>query len=126
MSKDTASPAMRIGCVVGDSKVIKCISRHNSLFYSCLPKFIQLAAAEYLMEDHRPYRIKMRNEMIRRINTIDEILKIIETDLANIAGQKPVITKSKKAISNFKTRAKIPLGLKCSFMGSFNRWWHTN
>ena len=42
----------------------------------------------------------------------NKILKIIETDLANIAGQKPVITKSKKAISNFKTRAKIPLGLK--------------
>ena len=42
----------------------------------------------------------------------NKVLKTIETDLANIAGQKPVITKSKKAISNFKTRAKIPLGLK--------------
>jgi len=42
----------------------------------------------------------------------NKILKIIETDLANIAGQKPVVTKAKKAISNFKTRAKIPLGLK--------------
>jgi len=42
----------------------------------------------------------------------NKILKTIETDLANIAGQKPVVTKSKKAISNFKTRAKIPLGLK--------------
>lgn len=42
----------------------------------------------------------------------NKILKTIETDLANIVGQKPVITQSKKAISNFKTRAKIPLGLK--------------
>lgn len=42
----------------------------------------------------------------------NKVLKTIETDLANIAGQKPVATKSKKAISNFKTRAKIPLGLK--------------
>ena len=42
----------------------------------------------------------------------NKILKTIQQDLANIAGQKPVITKSKKAISNFKTRAKIPLGLK--------------
>ena len=41
-----------------------------------------------------------------------KILKVIETDLANITGQKPVVTKSKKAISNFKTRANIPLGLK--------------
>jgi len=42
----------------------------------------------------------------------NKLLKIIETDLANITGQKPVVTKSKKAISNFKTRANIPLGLK--------------
>lgn len=42
----------------------------------------------------------------------NKILKTIQQDLANIAGQKPIITKSKKAISNFKTRAKIPLGLK--------------
>ena len=42
----------------------------------------------------------------------NKILKTIQQDLANIAGQKPVVTKSKKAISNFKTRAKIPLGLK--------------
>ncbi len=42
----------------------------------------------------------------------NKILKTIQQDLANIAGQQPVITKSKKAISNFKTRAKIPLGLK--------------
>ena len=41
-----------------------------------------------------------------------KVLKSIELDLANITGQKPVITKSKKAISNFKTRANIPLGLK--------------
>jgi len=42
----------------------------------------------------------------------NKILKTIETDQANIAGQKPVVTKSKKAISNFKTRAKMALGLK--------------
>ena len=42
----------------------------------------------------------------------NKILKTIETDLANITGQKPIVTKSKKAISNFKTRANIPLGLK--------------
>ena len=42
----------------------------------------------------------------------NKILKNIETDLGNITGQKPVITKSRKAISNFKTRANIPLGLK--------------
>jgi large subunit ribosomal protein L5 len=33
-------------------------------------------------------------------------------DLALIAGQKPVITKARKAISNFKVRENMPLGCK--------------
>jgi len=44
--------------------------------------------------------------------TDNKILKSAEDDLAVIAGQKPQITKSKKSISNFKTRVGIPLGLK--------------
>jgi large subunit ribosomal protein L5 len=33
-------------------------------------------------------------------------------DLSLIAGQKPVITKARKAISNFKVRENMPLGAK--------------
>jgi len=33
-------------------------------------------------------------------------------DLATITGQKPLITKSKKAISNFKLREDLPIGCK--------------
>ena len=33
-----------------------------------------------------------------------KILKTCEEDLAKISGQKPVVTKFKKSISNFKTR----------------------
>jgi len=74
LSKDMAAPALRIGCVVGEKNVVKKISSHNSLFYSCLPKFIQLAAADYLFEDHRPYRISLRNEMMNRIKKSSKIL----------------------------------------------------
>ena len=42
----------------------------------------------------------------------NKIMKVIESDLSNISGQKPIITLSKKSISNFKTRIKMPLGLK--------------
>jgi large subunit ribosomal protein L5 len=41
--------------------------------------------------------------------------KVIEhavEDLAKIAGQKPVITKSRKAISNFKIRENLAIGCK--------------
>ena len=41
-----------------------------------------------------------------------KILKSCEEDLAKITGQKPVITKFKKSISNFKTRKNTNAGLK--------------
>ena len=41
-----------------------------------------------------------------------KILKSCQDDLAQIAGQKPVITKFKKSISNFKTRKNTNSGLK--------------
>jgi large subunit ribosomal protein L5 len=44
--------------------------------------------------------------------TDNKILKSSEDDLSAIAGQKAQITKSRKSISNFKTRVGIPLGLK--------------
>ena len=39
-------------------------------------------------------------------------LKSCEEDLANITGQKPVTTKFKKSIANFKTRKNTNAGLK--------------
>ena len=41
-----------------------------------------------------------------------KILKACENDLAKISGQKPVITKFKKSIANFKTRKSTNAGLK--------------
>ena len=41
-----------------------------------------------------------------------KILKSSEEDLANITGQKPVTTKFKKSIANFKTRKNTNAGLK--------------
>ena len=41
-----------------------------------------------------------------------KIVKSCQEDLAKITGQKPVITKFKKSISNFKTRKNTNAGLK--------------
>jgi len=41
-----------------------------------------------------------------------KILKSSQEDLAAITGQKPIITKFKKSISNFKTRKNTNAGLK--------------
>jgi len=42
----------------------------------------------------------------------NKVLKSCEEDLSKIAGQKPVVTKFKKSISNFKTRKDTNAGLK--------------
>ena len=44
--------------------------------------------------------------------TDNKIIKICEEDLGKITGQKPVITKFRKSISNFKTRKGSQAGLK--------------
>ena len=41
-----------------------------------------------------------------------KIIKSCEEDLSKITGQKPVITKFRKSISNFKTRKNTKAGLK--------------
>ena len=44
--------------------------------------------------------------------TDSKILKSCEEDIAKITGQKPVITKFKKSVANFKTRKGSNAGLK--------------
>jgi large subunit ribosomal protein L5 len=46
--------------------------------------------------------------------------KIIDSaveEITQIAGQKPVVTRSKKAISNFKLREKMPIGVMVTLRG---------
>ena len=42
----------------------------------------------------------------------DKIIKSCESDMSKITGQKPIITKFKKSISNFKTRKNTNAGIK--------------
>ncbi len=39
-------------------------------------------------------------------------------DIANIAGQRPVLTKARKSISNFKLRQGMPIGVKVTLRGA--------
>lgn len=41
-----------------------------------------------------------------------KIINVIVDELSTIAGQKAVVTKSKKAISNFKLRENMPIGAR--------------
>ncbi|MCG2711761.1 MAG: 50S ribosomal protein L5 [Candidatus Omnitrophica bacterium] len=49
------------------------------------------------------------------VGKAQEDIKILESamaDLATISGQKPVITRAKKAVANFKLRKGVPVGCK--------------
>ena len=41
-----------------------------------------------------------------------KVLESVVNDLATITGQKPVITKAKKSVANFKLREGMPIGAK--------------
>jgi large subunit ribosomal protein L5 len=47
-----------------------------------------------------------------------KIIKSCEEDLSKLAGQKPVITKFKKSVANFKTRKGTNAGLKVTLRGN--------
>ncbi|MCI0468619.1 MAG: 50S ribosomal protein L5 [Nitrospirae bacterium] len=47
-----------------------------------------------------------------------KLLDAAEKELAAITGQKPLITKSKKAIAGFKLRKGLPLGCKVTLRGA--------
>ena len=52
-------------------------------------------------------------EAVKDKNVIQDCVK----ELTLISGQKPIITRSKKAISNFKLREDYPIGVKVTMRG---------
>ncbi|HUM18564.1 MAG TPA: 50S ribosomal protein L5 [Candidatus Nitrosotalea sp.] len=46
-----------------------------------------------------------------------KVLDFATADLQAIAGQKPVITRAKKSIANFKLRENVPIGCKVTLRG---------
>jgi large subunit ribosomal protein L5 len=48
-------------------------------------------------------------------------LEAAVTDLTTIAGQKPILTKSRKSIANFKLRENVVIGVKVTLRG--DRMW---
>jgi len=52
-------------------------------------------------------------EAINNPKAIDAVV----SDIMTISGQKPVVTKSKKAIAGFKLRAGMPIGVKVTLRG---------
>lgn len=52
LSKDAGAPGLRIGSVVGSAPLVAKLGDFNSMFFSCLPKHIQLAGAKFLASEN--------------------------------------------------------------------------
>ncbi|MBS4015775.1 MAG: 50S ribosomal protein L5 [Candidatus Latescibacteria bacterium] len=47
-----------------------------------------------------------------------KILEVISDDIGTITGQKPIITRARRAISAFKLRQGLPIGVKVTLRGN--------
>lgn len=55
------------------------------------------------------------------VSTAKEDIKVLDEavgELATITGQKPIVTRAKKSISNFKLRQGMPIGCKVTLHGA--------
>jgi large subunit ribosomal protein L5 len=81
-----------------------------------VPKLIEQFGYKSVMEVPRITKITLNMGLGEAIND----KKIIENavgDLTKIAGQKPVVTKAKKAIAGFKIRQGYPIGAMVTLRG---------
>ncbi len=64
-------------------------------------------------------RLKMisLNVGIKAADSDNKFLSYLSTQVSNIAGQKAVLTKSRKAISTFKLRKDLPIGCRVTLRG---------
>src|SRR5256885_5792271 len=50
--------------------------------------------------------------------TLFRSLDFATADLQSISGQKPIVTRAKKSIANFKLREGVPIGAKVTLRGA--------
>lgn len=65
-----------------------------------------------------PRLLKITVNMGFNASVEKDVIKAVSEDLAAITGQRPVITKAKKSISNFKLRQGMPVGAKVTLRGN--------
>lgn len=57
------------------------------------------------------------NVGIKAVDSDNKFLSYLSNQVSNIAGQKAVLTKSRKAISTFKLRKDLPIGCRVTLRG---------
>jgi len=77
-----------------------------------VPKLIKEFGYKSIMEVPKLEKIILNQGLGRYANADKKIIEIAINEMTIIAGQKAVVTLSKKDISNFKLRRKMPVGVR--------------
>lgn len=82
-----------------------------------VPQLIERLKYKNIMEVPRIDKIVINTG----VSTAKEDIKVLDEavgELATITGQKPIVTRAKKSISNFKLRQGMPIGCKVTLHGA--------
>jgi large subunit ribosomal protein L5 len=82
-----------------------------------VPELVKKFGYKSVMQVPRIQKITL-NMGVGKTTQDRKILDHAVADLTKITGQKPVITKAKKSIANFKVRAGFPIGCMVTLRGS--------
>ncbi|MFN3617593.1 MAG: 50S ribosomal protein L5 [Aquabacterium sp.] len=81
-----------------------------------VPELMAKFGYKSVMEVPRITKITLNMGVSEAVND-KKVMEHAVGDLAKIAGQKPVVTKSKKAIAGFKIRENVPIGCMVTLRG---------
>jgi large subunit ribosomal protein L5 len=82
-----------------------------------VPALMQKFAYKSVMQVPRVTKITLNMGLSEAVND-KKILEAAVAEMTKIAGQKPVVTKAKKAIAGFKLRAGMPIGAMVTLRGT--------
>jgi len=82
-----------------------------------VPELTQKFGYKTVMQVPRIKKITL-NMGVGETTTDKKVLDNAVADMTRIAGQKPVVTKSRKSIANFKVRANFPVGCMVTLRGA--------
>jgi len=89
---------------------------HDQYRDKVVPELVQKFGYKSVMEVPRITKIKLNMGVGDAVNDKKNIDTAV-ADLTKIAGQKPVVTKSRKAIANFKIRENLAIGTMVTLRG---------
>lgn len=97
------------------------IPRLKTKYHSeVLPKLVERFGYKSVMQAPRMLKICI-NQGVGGATQDKKMIDVVVKEMTAIAGQKPVTTIARKAISNFKLREGMPIGVKVTLRG--DRMW---